>query len=67
MKVTKEIPILPSDSLLVSPCKPVPAGTTGEETVKAYIESTYCITQYEKTLEATRKWKIQKQELYKEK
>jgi len=67
MIVTKEKPILPPDSLLLSPCKPINAGTTGEETVKAYIENTYCITQYETSLESVRKWKTQKQELYKEK
>lgn len=67
MKITKEIPILPPDSLLISPCKPIPAGTTGIETVKANIENTYCITQYEAVLESNRKWKAAKQELYKEK
>ena len=64
--VTKEIPILPPDSLLRSPCKPISAGTTGAETVKGYIENTYCINQYEAVLEANRKWKAAKQELYKE-
>lgn len=63
--VTKEIPILPPDSLLRSPCKPISAGTTGAETVKGYIENTYCINQYEAVLEANRKWKAAKQELYK--
>jgi len=66
MKTTKEIPILPPDSLLISPCKPISAGTTGAETVKGYIENTYCISQYETSLETIRKWKTQKQELYKE-
>jgi hypothetical protein len=51
---------------LISPCKPIYAGTTGEETVKAIIENTYCISQYETSLESVRKWKTQKQELYKE-
>jgi hypothetical protein len=67
MKITKEIPILPPDSLLLSPCKPINAGTTGEETVKAYIENTYCVNQYETSLDTLRKWKSGKQELYKEK
>lgn len=65
MKVTKEIPILPDDSLLISPCKPIQAGTTGEDTLKAYIENTYCIGKYEKALNTLREWKQQKQELYK--
>jgi hypothetical protein len=67
MKTTKEIPILPPDSLLLSPCKPTPAGTTGGATVEAYIEDVYCISKYEKTLDTLRKWKQQKQELYREK
>lgn len=65
MKTTKEIPILPPDSLLISPCKPNSAGTTGEDTLKAYIENTYCISKYEKALDTLREWKQQKQELYK--
>jgi hypothetical protein len=51
---------------LISPCKPISAGTTGSEIVKAYIENTYCISQYETSLETLRKWKKGKQELYKE-
>ena len=65
--VTKEIPILPPDSLLRSPCKPISAGTTGAETVKGYIENTYCINQYEAVLEANRKWKAAKLKLYEDK
>ena len=64
---TKEMPILPPESLLVSPCKPIPAGTTGEETVKGYIVNTSCITQYEVTLQSVRDWKVTILKLYEDK
>lgn len=63
--VTKEeVPILPPDSLLVSPCKGVNLFSTPRELGENHIENLSCIKQFETNLQSIRDWKVEKQELY---
>lgn len=62
---TKEIPILPQDNLLVSPCEGKTKFKTPRELGNIHLDNLGCIDKYEASLEALRKWKRDKQDLYK--
>ena len=64
--IIKEVdkPILPPDSLLLSPCDPIDAGETVRSLGKGYVENTSCVYQHKTTLQSLQEWKKQKEELY---
>lgn len=57
--------VLPPSSLLTSPCSPVNEYKTPRELGESHIKNYKCIEKYESSLEALRRWKEEKQELYK--
>lgn len=63
----KEVPILPPDNLLVIPCNKEKAGDTVESLVRAHIENTNCIDQFNTSIQSLIDWKHKQQSIYKSK
>lgn len=61
---TKEVAILPEDSLLLSSCKPQSEFTTPREMGELFIENFYCIEAYEVKLQSLRDWKLKQEKIY---
>lgn len=53
------------DSLLVDPCKVIPAGDTVRSLAKGYVHNTNCVFQYKMLLDKQREHKARSTELYK--
>jgi hypothetical protein len=60
----KEIPILPDDSLLISPCQPKWEFYNPREQGVLFIENYACIEAYELKLESLRDWKTKQWKIY---
>lgn len=61
---TKEVPILPEDTLLQSPCTPAKGFTTPLEQGLLFVDNYKCIEKYEIKLQSLRDWKKDKQTIY---
>ena len=61
---TKEVAVLPPDSLLNSPCSPVNVHSTPRELGDSHIKNYKCIEKYETSLQSLRDWKKEKDKLY---
>ena len=65
--VTKEVLVVPPDSLLNSPCTAIGAGRTVQTLSNGYIVNTSCVYKNEAQWESIREWKKQQQLIYKDK
>lgn len=63
---TQEVPILPPDSMLVSPCGITASGETLRTLGSAKIADESCITQHKHVLLQYEEWKQDKLKLYKQ-
>lgn len=53
----KVVVVSPPDSLLVSPCSSVEAGSTVRTLAKGYVENTSCISKHKQSLQSIKDWK----------
>lgn len=52
------------DTLLITPCTPLEAGTTVRSLGKGYVENLYCIRKYELLLNKQREYKKKIESIY---
>lgn len=61
---TQEVPILPPDNMLVSPCEITESGETVRTLGSAKVADESCITQHKHVLQQYEEWKKDKLKLY---